>query len=1438
MVACKTVGPCSKPDWRPWALALDVGEASIGWAAGILEEDGSIRDVLNAGVRLFEGAWRQVVDTFKAHGVEDRIVRGQQRRFETRRRRLAALVRLFANTAGLTPQAMKARVEFRVGDGRRDPVAVFALRARAAREPLALEELFQVAHHMAAHRGVRLAAPVSETPSVDTSRKAKLKTKDEEADDDSVAQARTSERLFRNRMAAALRADGSTPTCGEILFDVVREDRKVHGRSSQPLIRARTGGASTAQVIVPTRALIAEEFDRIRAIQEAHHQALDWNALRALVLDQQPIALPPAAACLFLGELIDKPFRGWIVERAAIDRGLANDPLMQALRIREAVGNLRIGIEQDGPFGKRWEPRTLEAEGLLHGELTAAEREILVDTLLRLPSGIRTDSRGYVTYPALRRALGLDGKERFGIERDDKGGGLKPNPTDPVLARWIPGWFGHPVTARSLYYRDLVERRADSRLLREYLGGCRHGIGPVPPEQLDDATATLLESDLFDCPLYSVCHIAAEAILAAWAERPTAGFYTVTRDLFGFAPNEIVLGDLSRARARLHETLPYLDPRTPGARRADPLKDCTEVIPSQLVTTLRRGHKGRGERAPDAWTRLWTGNAATNRILSEVRKVANAVVNRYGGRLVDDRPLAPLPTTITIELAREAKHGVTRRQEIHERNRKREELTRKANKHLDDFCRDRSVDWTGFGIPRERAALRLRLAERQACHCPFCDRTLQATDIFDPASTEIDHVIERGVGGDSPDNLVLAHKECNNAKGKRTPHEFLGMEVLDHPALLAMWRDFRASNPADRGKGKKVELPGPFEDKDFMDRIGWRFTADARALSEERGRRQGRLLHDTARASRLARLYLTALVLPENPGRLGAKSTEEESTEELYRALARVRPVNGSVTAMLRRRLLQSEKDRDSARHHAEDACLLLLAGPAVVQAFNTEAARKDGNRDGDQPQVDVGRVADEHHLRRLRRRVGRVALPSLDRALDRWVRPGARYDGSTGRETWIPTAEGKRLRNRIRDLVAKAPVEVRTEKPCERGTPGGLHDDNPYGRTDVVGTDGTSKPVFHKRRNAGFLVDLISGASDAAATANPNPGALVGTVAVTEVEHLHDRVFDPQERFRSRWKSTRMTALVPDHAAAVLAEMAELAELDAIPDRQRTPEQEQRRKLLGQSAVGPAVTGRSEAARIRAREAEILRRVLADPHWGPRGLRGLSIEEPKVKPVAIRTAKRDALGRPAPGAKAWVKTNGNAVTQVWRITSVITADGGRIKLPGQGVTVTVHISNLEFAHLNALDASSGPPGANHPMPLRQDIDRLLRLRGAAVQDEVSYVASIVPKLMAAVSKHTEKLAKKGVFDDQWYIDSTCIEGQVAEVAERDTVHFNGMDFRVAVMTKGGVWGLPVDYALSAPRDEKGSEKFKALYGLTFELGKGVRLPVEVLRARGGSIRR
>ncbi|EKV28909.1 hypothetical protein C882_0672 [Caenispirillum salinarum AK4] len=1441
MPVLSPLSPNAAQGRRRWSLALDIGEGSIGWAVAEVDAEGRVLQLTGTGVTLFPSAWSNENGTYVAHGAADRAVRGQQQRHDSRRRRLAGLARLCAPVLERSPEDLK---DLTRTPPKADPRAIFFLRADAARRPLDGPELFRVLHHMAAHRGIRLAElqEVDPPPESDADDAAPAATEDE----DGTRRAAADERAFRRLMAEHMHRHGTQPTCGEIMAGRLRETPA----GAQPVTRARDGLRVGGGVAVPTRALIEQEFDAIRAIQAPRHPDLPWDSLRRLVLDQAPIAVPPATPCLFLEELRRRgeTFQGRTITREAIDRGLTVDPLIQALRIRETVGNLRLHERITEPDGRqRYVPRAMPELGLSHGELTAPERDTLVRALMHDPDGLAAKD-GRIPYTRLRKLIGYDNSPVcFAQERDTSGGGITVNPTDPLMARWIDGWVDLPLKARSLYVRDVVARGADSAALARLLAEGAHGVPPVAAAAVPAATAAILESDIMQPGRYSVCPWAAEAILDAWANAPTEGFYDVTRGLFGFAPGEIVLEDLRRARGALLAHLPrtMAAARTPNraAQQRGPLPAYESVIPSQLITSLRRAHKGRAadwsaadpeERNP--FLRTWTGNAATDHILNQVRKTANEVITKYGNR----RGWDPLPSRITVELAREAKHGVIRRNEIAKENRENEGRRKKESAALDTFCQDNTVSWQAGGLPKERAALRLRLAQRQEFFCPYCAERpkLRATDLFSPAETEIDHVIERRMGGDGPDNLVLAHKDCNNAKGKKTPHEHAG-DLLDSPALAALWQGWRKEN-ADRLKGKGHKARTPREDKDFMDRVGWRFEEDARAKAEENQERRGRrMLHDTARATRLARLYLAAAVMPEDPAEIGAPPVETPPSPEdptgytaIYRTISRVQPVNGSVTHMLRQRLLQRDKNRDYQTHHAEDACLLLLAGPAVVQAFNTEAAQHGADAPDDRP-VDLMPTSDAYHQQRRARALGRVPLATVDAALADIVMPESdRQDPETGRVHWRLTRAGRGLKRRIDDLTRNCVILSRPRRPSETGTPGALHNATHYGRREIT-VDGRTDTVVTQRMNARDLVALLDNAKivpaarlDAAA-----PGDTILKEICTEIADRHDRVVDPEGTHARRWISARLAALVPAHAEAVARDIAELADLDALADADRTPEQEARRSALRQSPyLGRAISAKKADGRARAREQEILTRALLDPHWGPRGLRHLIMREARAPSlVRIRANKTDAFGRPVPDAAVWVKTDGNAVSQLWRLTSVVTDDGRRIPLP-KPIEKRIEISNLEYARLNGLDEGAGVTGNNAPpRPLRQDIDRLTPLWRDHGTAPGGYLGTAVGELEDKARSALRGKAMRQTLTDAgitaeagWRLDS---EGAVCdlEVAKGDTVKKDGKTYKVGVITQG-IFGMPVDAAGSAPRTPEDCEKFEEQYGIKPWKAKGIPL--------------
>ncbi|MEM9410905.1 MAG: HNH endonuclease signature motif containing protein [Planctomycetota bacterium] len=77
----------------------------------------------------------------------------------------------------------------------------------------------------------------------------------------------------------------------------------------------------------------------------------------------------------------------------------------------------------------------------------------------------------------------------------------------------------------------------------------------------------------------------------------------------------------------------------------------------------------------------------------------------------------------------------------------------------------------GDGIPKQRT-MRLGVKLKPESRCAYCGCLLKQ------GNTTVDHVIPKYQGGDdSPANLVLACRRCNNVKGPRTPEQW-ALDIL------------------------------------------------------------------------------------------------------------------------------------------------------------------------------------------------------------------------------------------------------------------------------------------------------------------------------------------------------------------------------------------------------------------------------------------------------------------------------------------------------------------------------------------------------------------------------------------------------------------------------------------------------------------------------------
>ena len=270
-------------------------------------------------------------------------------------------------------------------------------------------------------------------------------------------------------------------------------------------------------------------------------------------------------------------------------------------------------------------------------------------------------------------------------------------------------------------------------------------------------------------------------------------------------------------------------------------------------------------------------NPVVHRVLTELRRLINSIIDRYGN-----------PDNIRIELARDLKATNEERKTITERNRNQEksraEIAAKITKEV------------GITNPSRNDILKVMLAEECNFECPYSGTSFNMKDLFN-GMLEIEHIIPYSRSfDDSFGNKTLCLRDYNERKNNRTPYEAFGGSS-EYDSMLA-----RVSHFKGNFKDKKLEY---FKIKEV----------DSNEFLAKN-------LNDTRYASKLAVQYLAILY-----GGIVDKTGKQ-----------RIFTNSGTCTALVRRAwggnflLGEGEKVRDDHRHHAIDALTIALTTPAMVK--------------------------------------------------------------------------------------------------------------------------------------------------------------------------------------------------------------------------------------------------------------------------------------------------------------------------------------------------------------------------------------------------------------------------------------------------------------------------------------------------------------------------
>ncbi len=152
-----------------------------------------------------------------------------------------------------------------------------------------------------------------------------------------------------------------------------------------------------------------------------------------------------------------------------------------------------------------------------------------------------------------------------------------------------------------------------------------------------------------------------------------------------------------------------------------------------------------------------TGNIVVDVALRQLRYAINNAIDAMGS--------VP-PSEIIVELSHDIGLGLKRRGEIEKRIGKNQRERKKA-------CTDLEAN----NHPATSTNIfRWRLWHEQDTNCPYCERKMGLGDAVDGSITNLEHIVPRGLTrvGRQQDHIMLAHRECNDEKGDRTPWQAWG----------------------------------------------------------------------------------------------------------------------------------------------------------------------------------------------------------------------------------------------------------------------------------------------------------------------------------------------------------------------------------------------------------------------------------------------------------------------------------------------------------------------------------------------------------------------------------------------------------------------------------------------------------------------------------------
>lgn len=859
-----------------YRLGLDVGTNSLGWSVLKLDAEGTPTGIKAAGSRIFsDGRDSKSKATLAADRREARSARRRRDRYKQRRTYLLnalAEAGLFpAKTEAATrvalqklnPLELRARLLI---ESAADILVDLKIRGDAAAN-IAPEHLVgRALFHLNQRRGFQSNRKdrSEETTSGKVSGSVRMLMQEmgligppmppeeyKTLSKEEKKEARQAEAQAREDALAKL-AKQKDRSFGSFLWQ-----RQQDGKQT----RARPGAGDDGKLydVYPQRAMYEDEFDKIWEAQAAHFskQMADKVLFHNIIFTQRLLKPQTRGRCTYMSEH-DRTFRAM--------------PSFQRYRMYQEVNNLEWATANGRHYLTDYPQARDAIIDLLEKPPTKADGDIAKDKLIVWGNMKKI----------LKRMDIVEGHIEFNYE-SEKRKGFDSNLTSNIMQHedYVGAdWHGWDLDKQDRFIDLILDDELDDEevkghLMTDYGLGKRAAVKCMSAHLVEGTAGVSQQAALLMLEKMRD-GVEGEDGLILPIQSDAAAIIAAERDDF---TNPMRRPKTDEADFEPLPHLPYY---------GEAFRDGRHIIP---------GSNDDKDAGNDLKYYGGVTNPTVHIALNQIRQVINELIDRFGH-----------PHSIAIELGRELPEGADKRNEIEREQKKNQD----KNEHLDKILIEQ-----GQQINRDnrlRVELWEQLAEDPAARkCPFSGKTIGIADLFDGTKTNIEHLIPFSVSlDDSKANKVIATRQANQDKGKRTPFEAFG-----HSPDGYNWDDI-----FERAKA----LPKPKQ---------WRFQEDAMEIwRRDHADFTGRHLNDTRYIGRLTREYLENIC-----------------------HIDKIDVLTGRLTALLRGHWglnsvlqgdnlpedAQKKKNRDDHRHHAIDAIVIGMINRSTLQKVATAANRAEG---------------------------------------------------------------------------------------------------------------------------------------------------------------------------------------------------------------------------------------------------------------------------------------------------------------------------------------------------------------------------------------------------------------------------------------------------------------------------------------------------------------